>query len=103
MALGPITTELYEKQTEATSFAKRSKRVEDSVVRVEEEQRLLRATLERQLRSQRSALDHRALHGKHSVPGAAPTAVPERERVRGENLTEEQLQSYRGTPLLAAD
>lgn len=100
MSLGPIAAELYKNDSETMPVAES---VEDSVVGVEEEQRLQREAMERQLRAQSSALDPKALHGKHSVPGAAPTAASEQERVRGENRTEEQLLSYRGKPLLDAD
>lgn len=100
MSLERITDELYKNDPEAMPVAES---VEDSVVGDEEEQRLQREAMERQLHSQSSALDPKALHGKHSVPGAAPTAVSEQERVRGESLTEEQLLSYRGKPLLDAD
>jgi hypothetical protein len=100
MSLRPIAAARFENDPEAMRIVES---VGDSVVGVEEEQRLQREAMERQLRSQSSALDPKALHGKHSVPGAAPTAVSEEKRVRGESLTEEQLLSYRGKPLLDAD
>jgi hypothetical protein len=99
MSLGTIS-EPYKNDPAALPVAES---VEDSVVGDDKEQQLQREAMERQLRSQRSALHPTALHGKHSVPGAAPTAVTEQERVRGESLTEEQLLSYRGKPLLDAD
>ena len=99
MSLGPITNEL-ENDAGAPPFGEP---VEDSVVGSEEDQRLQRETMEHQLHTQRSALDPKALHGEHSVPGAAPTAAPERDRVRGETLTEEQLLLYRGKFLVDAD
>jgi hypothetical protein len=100
MPLGTVGDELYKNDPDARPLGEP---VEDSVVGDEDEQRLQRAAMERQLRSQSSALDQKGLHGQHSVPGAAPTAVSEQERVRGETLTEEQLLSYRGKPLLDAD
>src|ERR1700687_1372072 len=98
MSLGTISDGL-ENDLAATSV---SEPVEDSVVGDDEEQRLQREAMERQLRSQSSALDPKAGDGQHRGPGAAPTGVSEHERVRGESLTEEQLLSYRGKPLLDA-
>jgi hypothetical protein len=99
MSLGSITGDRYENDPEATPFAGS---VEDSVVGNEDEERAQRDAMVRQLHSQSSALDPHVLHNKHSVPGAAPTAAPEQERLRGESLTEAQLLPYRGRPLLDA-
>jgi hypothetical protein len=76
---------------------------EDTVVGSLEEQQLQREAMEHQLRGQRGALNPAALHEQHIVPGAAPTGASEPERVRGETLSEEQLLSYRGKLLLAAE
>jgi hypothetical protein len=99
MTLGPITVELAKDNPKPSV----PESVEDSVVGSEEEQRLQRKAMERQLRDQKSALASTALHSKHNVPGAAPTAAPEQDRVRGERVTEEQLLSYRGKPLVDAN
>ncbi len=99
MSLGPLTNELEDDVAPAPF----SGPVEDSVVGSQEDQQRQRDTMERQLRSQSSALDPKAVHGEHTVAGAAPTALPEQERVRGESLAEEQLLTYRGKPLVDAD
>lgn len=76
--------------------------VTDSVIGDEQAQQLQREAMERQVHSQSAALDAHALHDKHRVSGAAPTEAFEEDRVRGESLTEVELLSYRGKPLLDA-
>ena len=99
MSLGPLTNKL-ENDAATAPFGGP---VEDSVIGGEEEQQQQREAMEHQLHAQRSSLDQNAMHGEHSVPGAAPTGMPEQERIRGESLTEGELLTYRGKLLLDAD
>ena len=99
MSLGPMSDEIERNQPHV---APGGDPVDDAVVGDEEEQRRQRGAMERELHLQNSALDPSALHNQHIVPGAAPTALPEHERIRGETLTEAQLLACRGKPLLDA-
>jgi hypothetical protein len=68
----------------------------------EDDQRRQRAQMERELAGQADTLDESALHGRHDLPGAAPTDLPEDERTRGESLSLDELLGCRGRRLVDA-
>ena len=62
-----------------------------------------RDLLESETLAQSGGLAPAARHARHDAPGAAPTRVPEDQRIRGETQGFAALRAYRGASLLAAD